>query len=235
MALDGAFLPGAVGVAVVDGGAEEGFERVFVEGLGAVVGEQGLELVAVGAEVAAETAERGGHGVLGERREGVQVEAAGFRGGGVVGVDECQEAVAAVGGVDGVHLEVAGLGVVPRGGGKIVDQVFGGVVAGWVGGAGGEVVAAGEVEAVAPGDDLEAAVQFLQQQDGLGGDGLELALERLALDDAGAGVGLGLELLDVAVDLDLVEGDVVDLDVGVAQQVVEGKRLGGACADWRFG
>ena len=70
----------------------------------------------------------------GERREEVEVEAAGLRGGGVVGVDECQEAVTAVGGVDGVHLEVAGLGVVPRGGGKIVDQVFGGVVAGWVGG-----------------------------------------------------------------------------------------------------
>ena len=134
VALDRAFLPGVVGVAVVDGDAEEGFERVLVEELGAVVGEQGLEFVAVGAEVAAETAERGGHGVLGERREGVQVEAAGFRGGGVVGVDECQEAVAAVGGVDGVHLEVAGLGVVPRGGGEVVDQVLGGVVAGWVGG-----------------------------------------------------------------------------------------------------
>ena len=36
--------------------AEEGFERVFVEELGAVVGEQGLEFVAVGAEVAAVTA-----------------------------------------------------------------------------------------------------------------------------------------------------------------------------------
>ena len=40
----------------MDGDAEEGFERVFVEELGAVVGEQGLEFVAVGAEVAAVTA-----------------------------------------------------------------------------------------------------------------------------------------------------------------------------------
>ena len=56
VALDGAFLPGAVGGAVVNGDAEEGFECVFVEELGAVVGEQGLEFVAVGAEVAAVTA-----------------------------------------------------------------------------------------------------------------------------------------------------------------------------------
>ena len=59
MALAGAFLPGAIGVAVVAVGAEEGFDLVRVEELGAVVGEQGLEFVAVGAEVAAEVAERG--------------------------------------------------------------------------------------------------------------------------------------------------------------------------------
>ena len=33
VAFDGAFFPGAVGVAVVDGDIEEGFKRVFVEKL----------------------------------------------------------------------------------------------------------------------------------------------------------------------------------------------------------
>ena len=50
VAIDGAFLPGAVGVAGVDGGAKGGFDLARVEKLGAVVGGQGLERVAVGAE-----------------------------------------------------------------------------------------------------------------------------------------------------------------------------------------
>ena len=46
MAFNGAFLPGAVGVAIVNGDVEEVFEGVFVEELGAVVGEDGFEFVA---------------------------------------------------------------------------------------------------------------------------------------------------------------------------------------------
>ena len=36
--------------------------------------------------------------------------------------------------MDGVHLEVAGFGMVEGGLGKVVDHALGGVVAGWVGG-----------------------------------------------------------------------------------------------------
>ena len=97
MAFDGAFLPSTVGMAVVDGDVKEGFKRVFMEKLRAVIGENRLKFMAVGAEVAAEVAERGGHGVLGERREEVHVKTTGLLGVDVVGVDERQEAGAAVG------------------------------------------------------------------------------------------------------------------------------------------
>ena len=108
MAFNGAFLPGAVGVAIVDGDVEEVFEGVFVEELGAVVGEDGFEFVAAGAEVAPEVAEGIGDGGLRNRGEEVHIEAA--RGGGIaaVGIDEGEHAAAAAGGVDGIHLEVAG-------------------------------------------------------------------------------------------------------------------------------
>ena len=107
-----------------------------------------------------------------------------------------------------------------------------------VGGDGLEAVAAGEVKAVAAGDDLEGTVQALEDDDRLGGDLLEFAVEFFAGDDAGAGVGAGLELLDVDVDLDVGEGDVVDLCVGGLEEPVEGERADasiGSLEDWRIG
>ena len=64
MAFNGAFLPGAVGVAIVNGDVEEVFEGVFVEELGAVVSEDGFEFVAAGAEVTPEVVEGGGDGAV---------------------------------------------------------------------------------------------------------------------------------------------------------------------------
>lgn len=134
MAFNGAFLPGAVGVAIVDGDVEEVFEGVFVEELGAVVGEDGFEFVAAGAEVAPEVAEGSGDGGLRNRGKEVHIEAAG--GGRIVavGVDEGEHTATAAGGVDGVHLEVAGFEVVSGGGREFVNHMLGGVVARAVGG-----------------------------------------------------------------------------------------------------
>ena len=129
MAFNGAFFPGAVGVAVVDGNMEEVFEGVFVEELGAVVGEDGFELVAAGTEVAPEAAERSSDGGLRDGREEVHVETAGGGGIAAVGVDEREHPAAAASGVDGVHLEVAGFEVVAGGGREFVDHMLGGVVA----------------------------------------------------------------------------------------------------------
>ena len=60
VAFNGAFFPGAVGVAVVDGNMEEVFEGVFVEELGAVVSEDGFEFVAAGSDVAPKVVEMEG-------------------------------------------------------------------------------------------------------------------------------------------------------------------------------
>ena len=115
MAFNGAFFPGAVGVAVVDGNMEEVFEGVFVEELGAVVSEDGFEFVAAGAEVAPEAAEGGGDGCLRNRGQEVHIEAAGGGGVAAVGVDEGEHTATAAGGVDGIHLEVAGFAMLAGG------------------------------------------------------------------------------------------------------------------------
>ena len=79
---------------------------------------------------------RGGHGGLGNGWKGVHIEAAGRRWVVIVGVDKGEDATAAAGRMDGVHLEMSGLGVMARGKRKVVDQVLGGVVAGDIGGGG---------------------------------------------------------------------------------------------------
>ena len=108
VAFNGAFLPGAVGVAIVDGDVEEVFESLFVEELGAVVGEDGFEFVAAGAEVTPEVVEGGGDGGLRNRGQEVHIEAAGGGGVAAVGVDKGEHTATAAGGVDGIHLEVSG-------------------------------------------------------------------------------------------------------------------------------
>ena len=84
-----------------------------------------------------------------------------------------------------------------------------------------EAVSLGEVEAVSAGDDLEGAVELLEDDDGLGGDLLEFAVELFAGDDAGVRVCAGLELLDVDVDQDVGDADVVDLGVGGLEELVQ--------------
>ena len=86
MAFNRAFLPSTVGMAVVDGDMEEGFKRVFMEKLRAIVGENCLKFMAVGAKVAAKAMKRGGHGGLGNGWKGVHIEAAGRRWVVIVGV-----------------------------------------------------------------------------------------------------------------------------------------------------
>ena len=115
MAFNGAFLLGAVGVAIVNGDVEEVFEGVFVEELGAVVGEAGFEFVAAGAEVMPEEVEGGGDGGLRNRGQEVHIEAAGGGGIAAVGVDEGEHPAAAASGVDGIHLEVAGFAMLAGG------------------------------------------------------------------------------------------------------------------------
>ena len=74
MAFNGAFLPSTVGMAVVDGDMKEGFKRVFMEKLRAIIGENRLKFVAVGAKVAAKTTKCGGHGGLRNGWKGVHIE-----------------------------------------------------------------------------------------------------------------------------------------------------------------
>ena len=136
MAFNGAFLPSTVGMAVVDGDMKEGFKRVFMEKLRAIVGENRLKFMAVGAKVAAKAMKRGGHGGLRNGWKGVHIEAAGRCWIAMVGVDKGEDATAAAGRMDGVHLEMSGLGVMARGRRKVVDHVLGGVVAGDIGGGG---------------------------------------------------------------------------------------------------
>ena len=133
MAFNGAFLPSTVGMAVVDGDMKEGFKRVFMEKLRAIIGENRLEFMAVGAKVAAKAMKRGG---LRKGWEGVHIEAAGCCWVAVVGVDEREDATAVAGRMDGVHLEMSGLGVMARGRRKVVDHVLWGVVAREIGGGG---------------------------------------------------------------------------------------------------
>ena len=90
--------------------------------------------MAVGAESTAKAAEGGGHGGLGKGWKGVHIEAARGFGGLGIRIDEREQAAAAVGGMDGVHLEVAGFGVMVRGRREVVNHVLGGVVARDVGG-----------------------------------------------------------------------------------------------------
>ena len=130
MAFNGAFLPSTVGMAVVDGDMKEGFKRVFMEKLRAIIGENRLKFVAVGAKVAAKTTKCGGHGGLRNGWKGVHIETTKRCWIAIVGVDKGEDATAAAGRMDGVHLEMSGLGVMARGRRKVVDHVLGGVVAG---------------------------------------------------------------------------------------------------------
>ena len=123
-------------MAVVDGDMKEGFKRVFMEKLRAIIGENRLKFMAVGAKVAAKAMKRGGHGGLRNGWEGVHIEATGCRWIAVVGVDKREDATAVAGRMDGVHLEMPGLGVMARGRGKVVDHVLWGVVARDIGGGG---------------------------------------------------------------------------------------------------
>ena len=90
-----------------------------------------------------------------------------------------------------------------------------------VGGDGLQAVAACEVEAVSAGDDLEGAVQLLDDDDGFGGDLLEFAVELFAGHHAVVKPGAGLELLDVDVDLDVCDAHVVDLCVRGLEELVQ--------------
>ena len=92
--------------------------------------------MAVGAKVATKTMKRGGHGGLRNGWKGVHIEAAGRCWIAMVGVDKGEDATTAAGRMDGVHLEMSGLGVMARGWRKVVDHVLGGVVAGDIGGGG---------------------------------------------------------------------------------------------------
>lgn len=136
MAFNGAFLPSTVGMAVVDGDMKEGFKYVFMEKLRAIIGENRLKFVAVGVKVAAKATKRGGHGGLRNGWKGVHIEAAGRCWIAMVGIDKGEDATAAAGRMDGVHLEMSGLGVMARGRRKVVDHVLWGVVAREIGGGG---------------------------------------------------------------------------------------------------
>ena len=118
------------------GNMKESFKRVFMEKVRAVIGENRLEFMAVGAKVAAKAMKRGGHGGLGNGWEGVHIEAAGCCWVAVVGFDEREVATAVAGRMDGVHLEMSGLGVMARGRRKVVNHVLWGVVAREIGGGG---------------------------------------------------------------------------------------------------
>ena len=68
--------------------------------------------------------------------------------------------------------------------------------------------AAGKIEAVAAGDDLRLAVEFLPKDDRRRAKALVAAAQRL--DHAGLGVAVFLELLDVLVDDDVADGELDD-------------------------
>ena len=136
MAFNRAFLPSTVGMAVVDGDMKEGFKCVFMEKLRAIIGENRLKFVAVGAKVAAKTTKCGGHGGLRNGWKGIHIKAAGRCWIAMVGIDKGEDVTAAAGRMDGVHLEMSGLGVMACGRRKVVDHVLWGVVARDIGGGG---------------------------------------------------------------------------------------------------
>ena len=112
---------------------KEGFKCVFMEKLRAIIGENRLKFVAVGVKVTAKATKRGG---LRKGWKGVHIEAAGRCWTAMVGVDKGEDATTAAGRMDGVHLEMSGLGVMARGWRKVVDHVLWGVVARDIGGGG---------------------------------------------------------------------------------------------------
>ena len=117
---DGAFLPGAVGVGVVDRGADDAFEGGGAEELAPVVGEQrlhGLQLL-----LAHEFLEGGADGFLADFGE---FDGVGFAG---LAFGEGEEAaLPASAGVDGVHFpDAEGLLAAEKGFGHVQDGVAGG-------------------------------------------------------------------------------------------------------------
>ena len=121
---DGAFLPGAVGVGVVDGGADDAFEGGGAEELAPVVGEQrlhGLQLL-----LAHEFLEGGADGFLADFGE---FDGVGFAG---LAFGEGEEAaLPASAGVDGVHFpDAEGLLAAEKGFGHVQDGVAGGAAFG---------------------------------------------------------------------------------------------------------
>ena len=122
-------------MAVIDGDMKEGFKRVFMEKLRTIIGNR-LKFMAVGAKVAAKTTKRGGHGGLRNGWKGVHIETTRRCWIAMVGVDKGEDATAAAGRMDGVHLEMSGFGVVACGRRKVVDHVLWGMVAGDIGGGG---------------------------------------------------------------------------------------------------
>ena len=92
--------------------------------------------MAVGAKVATKAMKRGGHGGLRNGWKSVHIETAGRCWIVIVGVDKGEDATAAAGRMDGVHLEMSGFGVMARGRREVVDHVLGGVVARDIGGGG---------------------------------------------------------------------------------------------------
>lgn len=60
-------LLGTVGVSIVDGAAEDRFEGIFMKKLGAIIGENCLEFMTVGARGTAKSVNGGDHGGLGNR------------------------------------------------------------------------------------------------------------------------------------------------------------------------
>ena len=121
---DGAFLPGAVGVGVVDRGADDAFEGGGAEELAPVVGEQrlhGLQLL-----LAHEFLEGGADGFLADFGE---FDGVGFAG---LAFGEGEEAaLPASAGVDGVHFpDAEGLLAAEKGFGHVQDGVAGGAAFG---------------------------------------------------------------------------------------------------------
>ena len=108
--LDGAFLPGGIGVGVVDGGAEDTFEGGLVEELAAVAFRLRLRSVAIGGHDADraegafgdETAEGAVDGLLADGAQGAQEDVAGA----ALEQDEGAAAAGALGD-DAVHLPIA--------------------------------------------------------------------------------------------------------------------------------
>ena len=98
--LDGAFLPGGVGVGVVDGGAEDALEGGLVEELAPIVGGHGAARTE--GAFGDEAAEGAVDGLLADGAQGAQEDVAGA----AFEQDE-ESAAAATPGDDAVHLPIA--------------------------------------------------------------------------------------------------------------------------------